>query len=203
LPSIVRRLYQRPLDAILATWGLGIVIGQIVTLIFGREVQFVQAPITGTIDLLGVDYSAYRILMVGAAVVVALVFTSLLNGTRLGLSTRAVIMNEMLAQGLGVDSARVRLVTFAIGSGLAALAGALITPLSSVDPNMGVPWLISAFMLVMVSGGSLLTLAASSLALGGLQVIVSTFVNPILGGLTIAICAAIVLRIRPEGFARA
>jgi branched-chain amino acid transport system permease protein len=200
---IVRRLYQRPLDAILATWGLGIVIGQIVTLIFGREVQFVQAPITGTTDLLGAEYSAYRIVMIGAAAVVALVFTSLLNGTRLGLSTRAVIMNEMLAQGLGVDSARVRLVTFAMGSGLAALSGALITPLSSVDPNMGVPWLVSAFMLVMVSGGSLLTLAVSSLVLGGLQVIVSTFVNPILGGLTIAICAAIVLRVRPEGFARA
>jgi urea transport system permease protein len=201
--TIVRRLYQRPLDAILATWGLGVVIGQIVTLIFGREVQFVQAPITGTIELHGVDYSAYRVLMIGAALLLAFVFTALLNGTRLGLSTRAVIMNEMLAQGLGVDSARVRLVTFAIGSGLGALAGALITPLSSVDPNMGVPWLVSAFMLVMVSGGSLLTLAVSSLVLGGLQVIVSTFVNPILGGLTIAICAAIVLRIRPEGFARA
>ena len=201
--TIVRRLYRRPLDAILATWGLGIVIGQTVTLIFGREVQVVQAPITGTVDLLGVDYSAYRIVMIGAAVIVALVFTTLLNGTRLGLSTRAVIMNEMLAQGLGVDSSRVRLITFAIGSGLAALSGALITPLSSVDPNMGLPWLISAFMLVMVSGGSLMTLAVSSLVLGGLQVIVSTYVNPILGGLTIAICAAIVLRIRPEGFARA
>lgn len=201
--TIVRRLYRRPLDAILATWGLGIVIGQTVTLIFGREVQFVQAPITGTVDLLGVDYSAYRIVMIGAAAIVALVFTTLLNGTRLGLSTRAVIMNEMLAQGLGVDSSRVRLITFAIGSGLAALSGALITPLSSVDPNMGLPWLISAFMLVMVSGGSLMTLAVSSLVLGGLQVIVSTFVNPILGGLTIAICAAVVLRIRPEGFARA
>ncbi|MGA7811017.1 branched-chain amino acid ABC transporter permease [Bradyrhizobium sp.] len=201
--TIVRRLYQRPLDAILATWGLGIVIGQLITLAFGREVQFVQAPITGTIDLLGVDYSAYRIVMIGAALIVAVVFTALLSGTRLGLSTRAVIMNEMLAQGLGVDSARVRLFTFALGSGLAALAGALITPLSSVDPNMGVPWLISAFMLVMVSGGSLLTLALSCLVLGGLQVLVSTFVNPILGGLTIAICAAVVLRIRPEGFARA
>jgi branched-chain amino acid transport system permease protein len=201
--TIVRRLYQRPLDAILATWGLGIVIGQIVTLMFGREVQFVPAPVTGTIDLLDVDYSAYRIMMIGAAAIVAVAFTALLNGTRLGLSTRAVIMNEMLAQGLGVDSARVRLVTFAIGSGLAALSGALITPLSSVDPNMGIPWLISAFMLVMVSGGSLLTLAASSLLLGSLQVIVSTFINPILGGLTIAICAAIVLRVRPEGFARA
>ena len=201
--TIVRRLYRRPLDAILATWGLGTVIGQVITLIFGREVQFVQAPITGTAYFLGIDYSAYRIVMIAAAIIVAVVFTGLLNGTRLGLSTRAVIMNEMLAQGLGVDSARVRLVTFAIGSGLAALSGALITPLSSVDPNMGLPWLISAFMLVMVSGGSLLTLAVSSLVLGGLQVVVSTFVNPILGGLTIAICAAVVLRIRPEGFARA
>jgi len=201
--TIVRRLYQRPLDAILATWGLGTVIDQLITLIFGREVQFVQAPITGTMDLLGIDYSAYRIIMIAAAAIVAVVFTGLLNGTRLGLSTRAVIMNEMLAQGLGVDSARVRLITFAIGSGLAALSGALITPLSSVDPNMGLPWLVSAFMLVMVSGGSLPTLAVSCLVLGGLQVIVSTFVNPILGGLTIAICAAIVLRIRPEGFARA
>jgi len=201
--TIVRRLYRRPLDAILATWGLGIVIGQIVTLIFGREVQFVQAPITGTIDLLGVDYSVYRIVMIAAAAIVAVVFTGLLNGTRLGLSTRAVIMNETLAQGLGIDSSRVRLVTFAIGSGLAALAGALITPLSSVDPNMGLPWLISAFMLVMVSAGSLFTLAVSCIVLGSLQVIVSTFVNPILGGLTIAICAAIVLRIRPEGFALA
>ena len=201
--TIVRWLYQRPLDAILATWALGIVIGQIITLIFGREVQFVQAPITGTVGLLGVDYSAYRIVMIAAAMIVAVVFTALLSGTRLGLTTRAVIMNEMLAQGLGVDSSRVRLVTFAIGSGLAALSGALITPLSSVDPNMGLPWLISAFMLVMVSGGSLFALAASCVVLGGIQVIVSTFVNPILGGLAIAICAAIVLRIRPEGFARA
>src|SRR5882672_9213223 len=186
--TIVRWLYQRPLDAILATWGLGIVIGQIITLIFGRGVQFVQAPITGTVGLLGVDYSAYRIVMIAAAIIVAVVFTALLSGTRLGLTTRAVIMNEMLAQGLGVDSSRVRLVTFAIGSGLAALSGALITPLSSVDPNMGLPWLISAFMLVMVSGGSLFALAVSCL---------------VLGGLTIAILAAIVLRIRPEGFARA
>jgi branched-chain amino acid transport system permease protein len=201
--TIVRWLYQRPLDAILATWGLGIVIGQIITLIFGREVQFVQAPIIGTVGLLGVDYSAYRIVMIAAAIIVAVVFTALLSGTRLGLTTRAVIMNETLAQGLGVDSSRVRLVTFAIGSGLAALSGALITPLSSVDPNMGLPWLISAFMLVMVSGGSLFALAASCVVLGGIQVIVSTFVNAILGGLTIAICAAIVLRIRPEGFARA
>lgn len=200
---VVRRLYGRPLDAILATWGLSIVIGQLVTLGFGREVQFVPSPISGTVMILGEDYSGYRLLMVVAAIVIAALFTGLLNGTRLGLSTRAVIMNETLAQGLGIDSTRVRLITFGIGCGLAAAAGALITPLASVDPNMGLSWLIGAFMLVMISGGSLLTLGLSCILLGGLQVLASTFISPILGGLTIAVLAAVALRLRPEGFARA
>ncbi|SHJ89164.1 amino acid/amide ABC transporter membrane protein 1, HAAT family [Bradyrhizobium lablabi] len=199
---VVRPLYRRPLDAILATWGLGIVIGQLVTLVFGREVQFVPAPVSGTLAFLGEDYSRYRLLLVLAAVVIAALFTGLLNGTRLGLSTRAVIMNENLALALGIDSTRVRLITFGIGCGLAAAAGALITPLASVDPNMGLAWLIGAFMLVMVSGGSLLTLALSCFVLGGLQVLASTFISPILGGLTIAVLAAVALRLRPEGFAR-
>jgi branched-subunit amino acid ABC-type transport system permease component len=201
--AIVRRLYRRPLDAILATWGLAIVITQLVTLVFGRGVQFVPSPIAGTIDFLGEDYSGYRLLMVPVALALGALFTALLGGTRLGLATRAVIMNETLAQGLGIDSGRVRLITFAIGCGLAATAGALITPLASVDPNTGLAWLISAFMLVMVSGGSLATLAFSCLILGGLQVVVSTFVSPILGGVTIAVLAAVVLRLRPAGFARA
>jgi len=200
---VVRRLYGRPLDAILATWGLSIVIGQLVTLGFGREVQFVPAPVSGTLAIFSEDYSSYRLLLVVAAFVIAGLFTMLLNGTRLGLSTRAVIMNENLAQGLGIDSTRVRLITFGIGCGLAAIAGALITPLASVDPNMGLSWLIGAFMLVMISGGSLPTLGLSCLVLGGLQVLASTFISPILGGLTIAVLAAVALRLRPEGFARA
>ena len=173
------------------------------TLIFGREVQFVPAPLSGTVAMLGEDYSGYRIFLIPVAIVIGGLFTALLTGTRLGLSTRAVIMNETLAQGLGIDSARVRLLTFGIGSGLAAVAGVAVTPLASVDPNMGLPWLIGAFMLVMVSGGSLLTLALSCFVLGGLQVLVSTFISPILGGLTIAVLAAVALRLRPEGFARA
>lgn len=201
--GVVRRLYERKLDAILATWGLGIVVGQLITLGFGRQVQFVSTPISGTALLFGTHYSIYRLLLVGAAVVLGAVFAGLLGGTRLGLATRAVIMNEELAQGLGIDSTKVRLLTFGIGSGLAAIAGALITPLSSVDPNMGIPWLINAFMLVMVSGGSLVALALACFVLGGLQVIASTFISPILGGLTIAVVAAIALRLRPEGFARA
>lgn len=199
----MRLLYHRPLDAILATWGLGIVIGQIITLVFGREIQFVQSPMTGTMPVFGDTYSIYRLLLVLAALAIFFVFTVLLNATRLGLVTRAVIMNDALARSLGLNSSAVRFATFSIGCGLAALAGSLITPLTSVDPNMGIPWLLNAFMLVMVSGGSLASLAIACLVLGGAQVVVSIFVSPILGGLTIVVLAALVLRIRPEGFASA
>jgi branched-chain amino acid transport system permease protein len=198
---VVRPLYARPLDAILATWGLGIIIGQLITLAFGREVQFVQSPISGAIDVLGQSYSEYRLLLVLAAIVLAGGLAAVMHGTRLGLATRAVIMNENLARGLGINSGLVRFLSFSFGAALAALAGALITPLSSVDPNMGVPWLVNAFMLVLVSGVSLGSLALASLVLGGAQVLVSTYVSPVVGGLTIVVLSAMILRIRPQGFA--
>lgn len=199
---VVRPLYARPLDAILATWGLGIIIGQVITLAIGREVQFVESPVSGALELPGASYSEYRLLLVLIAIALGIGMTALLEGTRLGLVTRAVIMNEHLARGLGINSGLVRFATFSLGAGLASLAGALITPLSSVDPNMGVPWLVNAFMIVMVSGVSLATLAIACLVLGGAQVLVSAWGNPILGGLTIVVLAALVLRLRPQGFAR-
>ncbi len=199
---VVRPLYGRPLDAILATWGLGIIIGELLILGFGREVQFVASPLSGTVSVLGEVYSVYRLFLVVAAIVVGGGFALLLGGTRLGLATRAVIMNEDLARGLGINAGSVRFITFSLGSGLAGLAGALITPLSSVDPNMGVPWLLNAFMLVMVSGASLGALLAASVVLGGAQVVISSLYSPILGGLTIVVLAALLLRVRPKGFAR-
>src|SRR5690606_37780778 len=147
---IVRQLYHRPLDAILATWGLGIVIGQLITLTFGRGVQFATSPLNSTTDLLGMEYSAYRLAVAIVAILLACALSALLSFTRFGLNARAVIMNETLARGLGIDSARVRAITFGMGAGLACAAGALITPLLSVDPNMGLPWLVNSFMLVMI-----------------------------------------------------
>jgi branched-subunit amino acid ABC-type transport system permease component len=198
---VVRPLYARPLDAILATWGLGIIIGQLITLGFGREVQFVASPVQGTVGVLGTDYSAYRLLLVGAAAIIGAGMALLLTRTRFGLVTRAVIMNEQLARGLGINAGAVRFVSFSLGAGLGSLAGALITPLSSVDPNMGIPWLVNAFMLVMVSGSSMVSLLVATLVFGAVQVLLSTYVSPILGGLAIAVLAAITLRIRPKGLA--
>jgi urea transport system permease protein len=180
---IVRPLYSRPLDAILATWGLSIVVVQLITLGFGRGTNFVQSPVSGAVALLGTSYSLYRLLMLLVAATLCGVMVAILQGTRLGLS--------------------VRFATFSIGAGLAAMAGALITPLLSVDPLMGVPWLLNAFMLVMVSGTSLFSLGLSCVVLGGAQVVVSTYTSPVLGTLTIVVLAAVLLRIRPSGFARA
>lgn len=197
---VVRPLYRRPLDAILATWGLGIVIAQLITLGFGREAQFVNSPVSGPLNVLGTEYSAYRVVLMGMAVALAAAMGLLLTKTRFGLVTRAVIMNEELARGLGIHAGRVRFFTFSLGAGLGCLAGTLITPLSSVDPNMGIPWLINAFMLVMVAGSSMLGLAAAALLFGGIQIVLSTFVSPVLGGIAIVLLSALTLRIRPKGF---
>jgi branched-chain amino acid transport system permease protein len=199
---IVRPLYARPLDAILATWGLGIIIGQLITISFGREVQFVQSPITGAVAFLGQSYSSYRLILVLVALLLAAALSALLYFTRFGLNARAVIMNEDLARGLGIDSSKVRLATFGLGAALASMAGALITPLLSVDPNMGLPWLVNSFMLVLVSGVSIPGLLIASLIFGGAQVAVSTYISPIIGGLTIVVLAALTLRIRPQGLGR-
>lgn len=199
---VVRPLYKRPLDAILATWGLGIVIGQLIVMAFGRDIKFAAAPVQGTWSVAGVDYSAYRLLLVPLAAALAAALYGALNATQFGVKTRAVIMNEDLASGLGINAGLVRFATFSLGAALGTLAGTVITPLSSLDPGMGVPWLVSAFMLVMVAGHSVLSLLLTCAVFGACQVLVSTYASPVLGGLTIALLAAVVLRIRPKGFSR-
>ena len=198
--TIMRWLYARSLDAILAAWGLGMILVQLITIAYGRQIQFVQTPLSGAITIFGETYSLYRLFLVLIAIALGIILTAVSKGTRLGLNTRAVIMNDNLAQALGINSAWVRFLSFSLGSALAAMAGALITPLSSVNPNMGFSWLISSFMIVLLSGSSLVSLAVSALVLGGTQVLVSTFINPVAGGMTIVVLAAIILRIRPEGF---
>jgi len=193
---VLRGLYVRPLDTILATWGLNIIIVQGITLYFGREIQFAESAITGAVNVGGVTYSLYRLVLLVVAIVLGVLLWLVMSRTQIGIVARAVIMNEELAQALGINTRLVRFVTFCLGAGLAALAGALITPLVSIHPNLGVPWLINAFMLVLVAGVSLGNLALAALVLGGAQVLVSAYGNPVLGSLTIVILAVIILRFR-------
>ena len=200
--AIVRPLYRRSLDAILATWGLGVVIIQLVTLYFGRDMQMPASLMSGTVDVLGTAYSSYRLFLLLAAVVLGIAFVVILERTRLGLTAQAVIMNESLARTLGSNTSKARLMTFVLGSAIAAVAGVLLTPLTSVDPTMGIAWLTGAFMLVMVSGTSVRALATACLSFGAAQVMVSTWISPILGSVTVAVLCAIMLRLYPKGFAR-
>jgi branched-subunit amino acid ABC-type transport system permease component len=192
----LRGLYARPLDTILATWGLNIVLVQVITLYFGREIQFAESPIARPVTVGGVTYSRYRLVLLLVALALGVLVWLVMQRTRIGVVARAVIMNEELAQALGINTRLVRFATFCLGAGLASLAGALITPLVSVHPNLGVPWLINAFMLVLVAGVSLGNLALAALTLGGAQVLVSAYGNPVLGSLTIVILAVIILRFR-------
>lgn len=193
---VLRALYARPLDTILATWGLNIIVVQVVTLYFGRDIQFAASPMARAVNVAGVTYSQYRLVLLLLAVLIGVAVWLVMQRTRIGVVARAVIMNEELAQALGINTRLVRFVTFCLGAALASLAGALITPLVSVHPNLGVPWLINAFMLVLVAGVSLGNLAVAALLLGGAQVLVSAYGNPVLGGLTIVILAVIILRFR-------
>ena len=193
---VLRRLYVRPLDTILATWGLNIIVVQGITLYFGREIHFAESAITQAVNIGGMTYSLYRLVLLVLAVALGMLVWLVMRRTQIGIVARAVIMNEELAQVLGINTRLVRFVTFCLGAGLASLAGALITPLVSVHPNLGVPWLINAFMLVLVAGVSIGNLALAALFLGGAQVLVSAYGNPVLGSLTIVILAVIILRFR-------
>jgi branched-subunit amino acid ABC-type transport system permease component len=193
---VLRGLYVRPLDTILATWGLNIIIIQGITLYFGREIRFAESGISQAVSVGGVTYSLYRLVLLAVAIILGVLVWLVMRRTQIGVVARAVIMNEELAQALGINTRLVRFITFCLGAGLASLAGALITPLVSVHPNLGVPWLINAFMLVLVAGVSLGNLAIAALVLGGAQVLVSAYGNPVLGSLTIVILAVIILRFR-------
>jgi branched-subunit amino acid ABC-type transport system permease component len=193
---VLRGLYARPLDTILATWGLNIIVVQGITLYFGREIRFAESGITQAVSVGGVTYSLYRLVLLVVAILLGVLVWLVMRRTQIGIVARAVIMNEELAQTLGINTRLVRFVTFCLGAGLASLAGALITPLVSVHPNLGVPWLINAFMLVLVAGVSLGNLALAALVLGGAQVLVSAYGNPVLGSLTIVILAVLILRFR-------
>jgi branched-chain amino acid transport system permease protein len=140
--------------------------------------------------------------MVVVALAVGVGVVVVLRRTRLGLVGRAVIMDEELAQALGINIDLVRAVSFATGAALACLAGAIIAPLTSIDPNMGVSWLINAFMLSLLGGVSVPALAGATLVLGSAQVAVGYLSNGVVAGVTIVTLAIVILRVRPSGFSR-
>jgi urea transport system permease protein len=199
---LVQRLYRRPLDTILATWGLSIVLIQVLSDRFGRSSHFVDEMVSGDPIAFGdTYYSRYRAFIVVVAICVSFGLTLVLRYTNLGIIARAVILNPELARVLGINTRKVNAATFACGSALAAFAGAVIVPMSSVDPNMGTPWVITAFMVVLAAGVSISALWISAIVLAAAQVLTTYYIAPVIGSLVVIALPIVLMRFYPNGIA--
>ncbi len=199
---IIRRLYDRPFDTILATWGIALVVSQVITIIFGRAPKPVDAPMTGILTIAGISYSEYRLTLMGVAVLLVVALAAVARYTKWGLIARAVMANESLAAGLGINTRTVRRVTFVFGSALGGIAGALIAPLSTITPMVGFGYLIPAFLAVLLSGSAILGLVAAALIVAGGDSLFSRFISAIFSMAFVTIIVISVLRFFTNGFER-
>jgi urea transport system permease protein len=196
-PVFFRYLYGKLMESILATWGLSIVLRQAVQLLFGRGYQSVPYPTDVTVSVLGTSFSLYRILIILLAVAIALAVLWIEKRTNLGTVARAVMSNAALASALGINIKRVYVGTLVFGAALAGLAGAVVAPLTSAYPAMGLNFLTNSFFAVLVAGlGSLPGLAFSSSMLGATHEVVAILVDPVWGSVALVIVALVLVRAR-------
>jgi urea transport system permease protein len=200
--TMIRRLYGRPLDTILLTWGIGVMLQQAVRLGAGAQLRYVKMPefLTQAVSVFGVDQSAYRIFIL--LLTIALLFATyyLVFKTDFGMRLRAVMQNPEIARCFGINASRVYSMTFAYGAGLAGLAGALVSPLKSVSPDMGTGFVVDAFMVVVVGGvQSLLGTVVSAGILGQLSGVIAFLSNDTLAKALVFFSVVILIRFRPQG----
>jgi branched-chain amino acid transport system permease protein/urea transport system permease protein len=197
---VIRHVYHRFIDTILATWGLSIAIKQAVIVAFGPTAQQVFNPLPGAVNVFGATYPAYRIFIMAVAISVAASTFLLFYRTRLGLAARGVIANRMMAASLGINTRRMDRATFAFGAALAGLAGAVMAPMMSVDPQMGVGFLIPAFLSILVGGaGSLLGALLGTSLIAGSSTIVAGVWTQIIAEIVVFSLAIVVIRLFPQG----
>lgn len=202
--GLIRFLYRRPADALLATWGISLIMVQLIRIIFGPAPQTVSSPIQGAIDIFGLPFPKYRLFVLALSIVLTIIVLVVFRYPTFGIKTRAVLQDAETAKCLGIRAPRMYSIAFVIGSALAGLAGALIASLVTVQPNMGGVFLVRAFLTVIVGGaGSLLGVVGGSTVIGGIEGAVSYFSSSVLAQVITLAVAIIVVRIRPRGiFAR-
>lgn len=200
--SVIRHLYRRPIDTILATWGIGVILQQAVRLAAGGELRYVEMPpsLAATVNLFGVDVSAYRLFIIIAGAALFGGTWYLINKTTVGMKLRAVVQDKSIATAFGIDADRIYTGTFAYGAGLAGLAGALVSPLKSVSPEMGTGYVVDAFFVVVLGGvQSLLGTVASSFLLGQLTGVLAFWQNDTIAKALVLIAIVVLIRFRPQG----
>lgn len=197
---LIARVYTNPLHAILVTWGLSLIIQQVLVLGFGASPQRVSGPFDGAVDILGVTYPLYRLFLIGFALAVFVATILLFKKTRFGLDLRASIQSSEMASVMGVNADKINARAFALGAALASLAGVLLAPMAAVTAYMGINYLARSFFVVLVGGaGSVGGVAAGSTIIGGLETALSYQVPSTVAQALVLVLAIIILRFRPTG----
>ena len=196
---LIRFLYGRMIDTMLATWGLSLFFIGLITTIFGNSMEGVTAPLGGA------SIGAYKISLYTPFLIIVTIILfgglyALLRGTRLGLIARGTMQNAEMAAALGVVPNRVYAGTFAAGAALTGLAGGLLAPISGVLPSSGVAYIAKSFITVIGGGASILTGTATASGIFGTINQLATFAwSPVYGEVALLVAAVILLRILPQG----
>lgn len=200
--SLIQYLYERPLDTLLATWGVGIILQQGIRLGAGAELRYVKMPeyLVHPVHVLGSDVSAYRLMIFGVTLLLLLATYVLIFRTGFGMQLRAVTQNSEMSRCFGVNVSQVHAATFAYGAGLAGIAGALVSPLKSVSPDMGTGYIVDAFLVVVMGGvQSLLGTIASAGLIGQLSSWFAFASNDTLARALVFTLVLVLIRFRPQG----
>ncbi|MBW8830498.1 MAG: branched-chain amino acid ABC transporter permease [Burkholderiales bacterium] len=196
---VIRRLYGRMVDTMLATWGLSLLLVGIVTSIFGNTMAGVSAPL-GSFSIGAYSVSGYTLVIIAVAVVLAVAIRWVLLRTQWGLIARGTMQKPDMANALGISPSRVYSVTFAAGAAITGLAGGLLAPLTGVVPAMGGAFIAKAFITVISGGPAIVAgLVSASGLLGAINLLATFASTPVLGEVALLVAAIVMLRLLPHG----
>ncbi|WP_395059745.1 urea ABC transporter permease subunit UrtB [Polaromonas sp.] len=201
--GVIRFLYGRPLETLLATWGISLMLQQLVRSIFGAQNVGVENPVwmSGGVQVLGNLSLPYnRLVIIGFAIAVLLGMAWLIGKTRLGLFVRGVTQNRPIASCMGVNTARVDTYAFALGSGIAGLAGCALSQVGNVGPDLGQGYIVDAFMVVVLGGvGQLAGTVYAAMGLGILNKFLEGWTGAVLAKIAVLVLIIIFIQKRPQG----
>jgi urea transport system permease protein len=199
--GIIKHLYARPLDTLLATWGISMILVQVIRLTFGTSPKYVEAPewLNFQLEIGFLHLAGIRIFIMIAAVLLLIGTWYLMYRTRWGIQVRAVVQDKEMAASFGIDTDRVYSMTFALGAGLAGVAGAMLGSLKTLFPDMGSGYIVEAFLVVVAGGTQLMGSVLSAGMLGELSSAFSYFTNDTFAKFVLFILIVIFLRFRPQG----
>ena len=197
---IIRHLYDRPLDSVVATWGISLLLKQGVLILMGASLPGLTTPL-GNFMVGGTSYSIYRMILALISILLLIFLYWLFMKTKFGLLSRATMQNNSIAQAMGVNTSNMYSLTFTIGSALAGLCGALYGPTMTITPTMGQAFQNDSFVTVIVGGANpLVGTALSGTALGAIQSVLNITTGTFFGKMGLLVVAIIVIRILPKGF---